>query len=165
MSEEKKPQPGEWWRMRNGEIAFVGWVCDLETENYPVVGRDRNKLRWWNTDGLFYCDNTSSFDLVTHLPNCTGFDYVEPPKEPKVVPWRHQFDVVRVAMRRAVESFGGKDKVFNGAGFGVQLMKLANLQGSIDGNLVEAILCGRTDVEQLSGGSHYRLIEKKQVNQ
>ena len=70
------------------------------------------------------------------------------------------FDVVHVAMRRAVEKFGGNDKVFNAAGFGIQLAKLANLDNGVDGNLVEAILCGRDDVEQLSGGSHYRLIER-----
>ncbi len=71
------------------------------------------------------------------------------------------FDLVHIAMRRAVEKFGGNGKVFNGAGFGVELMKLANLSGVVDGNLVEVILCGRDDVEQLSGGSHYRLIESR----
>jgi hypothetical protein len=71
------------------------------------------------------------------------------------------FDVVHVAMRRAVEKFGGDDKVFNGAGFGTELAKLANLTNGVDGNLVEVILCGREDVEQLSGGSHYRLLEKQ----
>jgi hypothetical protein len=71
------------------------------------------------------------------------------------------FDVVHIAMRRAVNKFGGDDKVFNGAGFGTELAKLANLASGVDGNLVEVILCGRDDVEQLSGGSHYRLVEKK----
>lgn len=70
------------------------------------------------------------------------------------------FDVVHIAMRRAVEKFGGDDKVFNGAGFGTELAKLANLANGVDGNLVEVILCGRDDVEQLIGGSHYRLLEK-----
>ncbi len=69
------------------------------------------------------------------------------------------FDVVHLAMRRAAQKFGGDDNVFNGAGFGTELMKLSNLSGGVDGNLVEVILCGRCDVEQLSGGSHYRLIE------
>jgi NAD(P)-dependent dehydrogenase (short-subunit alcohol dehydrogenase family) len=68
-------------------------------------------------------------------------------------------DVVNLAMRRAVKSFGGNDGVFNGAGFGIQLMKLANLDGVIDGNLVEVILCGREDVIQLQGGSHYLMLE------
>jgi hypothetical protein len=71
------------------------------------------------------------------------------------------FDVVHIAMRRAVDNFGGNDNIFNGAGFGSEMMKLASLSGGIDGNLVEAILCGRDDVEQMSGGSHYRLIEGK----
>lgn len=70
------------------------------------------------------------------------------------------FDMVHIAMRRAARKFGGSDKVFNGAGFGTELMKLANLRGGVDGNLVEAILCGRDDVVQLSGGSHYQLIER-----
>jgi len=73
------------------------------------------------------------------------------------------FDVVHVAMRRAAANFGGNDGVFNGAGFGTELMKLANLNGGVDGNLVEVILCGRGDVEQLSGGSHYRFIEANQT--
>lgn len=68
-------------------------------------------------------------------------------------------DLVNLAMRRAVEAFGRSDNVFNGAGFGTQLMKLANLEGGIDGNLVEAILCGRDDVIQLKGGAHYMLID------
>jgi hypothetical protein len=71
------------------------------------------------------------------------------------------FDMVHVAMRRAIAKFGSDDKVFNGAGFGSELSRMANLLGGVDGNLVEVILCGRDDVEQLSGGSHYRLIEKK----
>lgn len=71
------------------------------------------------------------------------------------------FDVVHIAMRRAVEKFGGRDRVFSGAGFGIELAKLANISNGVDGNLVEVILCGRDDVEQLSGGSHYRLIEEK----
>lgn len=71
------------------------------------------------------------------------------------------FDVVHIAMRRAAEKFGGNDKVFNGAGFGTELAKVANLASGVDGNLVEVILCGRDDVEQLSGGSHYRLIERQ----
>jgi len=63
------------------------------------------------------------------------------------------FDVVHLTMRRATEKFGGNDKVFNGAGFGSELAKIAGLTNGVDGNLVEVILCGRNDVEQLSGGS------------
>lgn len=69
-------------------------------------------------------------------------------------------DLVNLAMRRAVKNFGGSDKVFNSAGFGVELSKLANFaERGLDGNLVEVILCGRPDVERLTGGAHFRLIE------
>lgn len=73
------------------------------------------------------------------------------------------FDLVHLAMRRAVAEFGGKDgdKVFNAAGFSVAFAALARITNGIDGCVVEAMLCGRGDVEQLSGGAHYRLIESR----
>lgn len=72
------------------------------------------------------------------------------------------FDLVHIAMRRAVKAFGDrKDNLFNAACFGTEFCKLAGVVGGLDGHVVEAILCGRGDVEQLSGGAHYRLIEKK----
>lgn len=67
------------------------------------------------------------------------------------------FDLVHIAMSRAADNFGGKPGVFNGAGFSQELSKLAGVSHGIDGRLVEVILCGRCDVVQLSGGSHYRL--------
>jgi len=71
------------------------------------------------------------------------------------------FDLIYLAMFRACRDFDRSDKVFNGAGFSHQLCKLAGVKGPIDGHLVKAILCGRVDVEILSGGSHYRLVESK----
>ena len=72
------------------------------------------------------------------------------------------FDLVNLAMRRAVDSFGGKsDNVFDGVGFANAFRKLASVESCLDGREVEAILCGRGDVEQLKGGSHYRLVETK----
>ncbi len=70
------------------------------------------------------------------------------------------FDLVHLAMRRAAELFGGSGEnlnVFNAAGFGVASQKLAGVVCHLDGKMVETILCGRDDVEQLSDGSHYRL--------
>ena len=68
-------------------------------------------------------------------------------------------DLVRLAMERAVGAFGGGgDNVFNGAGFSLEMMRLAGLDGVIDGHLVRAILTGRDDVEILGCKSgHYRL--------
>jgi len=63
-------------------------------------------------------------------------------------------------MDRAVVAFGGRgDGLFNGAGFGHELMGLAGLCGIVDGMLVRAILTGRRDVEIMPGGSHYRRVE------
>lgn len=66
-------------------------------------------------------------------------------------------DMIRLAMRRAARRFGGSDGVFNAAGFGLTLAGMAGLRGGVDGDLVAAILCGRSDVEPLRGGAHYRL--------
>lgn len=70
------------------------------------------------------------------------------------------FDTVNMAMRQACESFGGEvDGLFNAAGFGQALARIAGVSSPIDGKVVEAILCGRHDVVQLSGGAHYKMIE------
>ena len=73
------------------------------------------------------------------------------------------FDLVHLAIRDAVRLFDGSGEsrnVFNAAGFSQAMCKRANLvNATLDGHLVDAILCGRDDVEQLSGGAHYRLIE------
>lgn len=70
-----------------------------------------------------------------------------------------QFDLVKLAMNRAAQRFGGSDRVFNGAGFSSAFRELAGVASGIDGKVVEAILCGRPDCLQLSGGSHYKIIE------
>lgn len=68
-------------------------------------------------------------------------------------------DLVRLAIDRAVDCFGNRgDGLFNAAGFGIELMGLANLKGSVDGHLVRAILTGRDDVAIEPDGSHYRRI-------
>ena len=70
-------------------------------------------------------------------------------------------DVVALAMRQAAQDFGAKDKLtFNGAGFSNALTRIAGVRGAIDGHVVKAILCGRSDVRPLAGGSHYKLIDE-----
>ncbi len=67
--------------------------------------------------------------------------------------------VIVKAMIDAAALFGGSkcDGVFNAACFSTAFKCIANLHGTIDGNLVAAILEGRNDVERLKGGSHYRI--------
>jgi len=63
-------------------------------------------------------------------------------------------------MKQAVADFGNNgDGVFNGAGFSIMFGKLAGVKDALDGRWVNAILRGRSDVEVLSGGSHYRLLD------
>jgi hypothetical protein len=68
-------------------------------------------------------------------------------------------DLVALAMERAVQRFGGSRGTFNAACFSSEMMKLAGLNGCIDGHLVRAILAGRDDVMP-SGmfDGHYTLL-------
>ena len=70
-------------------------------------------------------------------------------------------DAVSLAMKIACERFGGSDGVFNGAGFSGAIKTLSGLNFDLDGFIVATILCGRTDVEVLKGGSHYRHLQTK----
>lgn len=68
-------------------------------------------------------------------------------------------DCVRLAIHEAVRTFGNdSDKTFNLAGLSAALCRLADVPGIIDGSVCRVILTGRTDVEPLRGGSHYRLL-------
>lgn len=68
-------------------------------------------------------------------------------------------DLIRLAMEQAAQNFGGDSLIFNSAGFAVAFARLAGVNGALDGKYVRAMLTGRSDVEVLSGGAHYRLIE------
>lgn len=72
------------------------------------------------------------------------------------------FDLVQLAMRRATEKFGSENGItFSAACFSSEFMAIVGLTGPLDGRVVEGMLCGRQDVEQLSGGSHYRMIQSR----
>lgn len=90
MSEDKKPQPGEWWRMRNGEIAYV--ALDVVSDEFGILAVERTchgeiAAHAYNRKGDYFRSLESEKDLVTHLPDCTGFDWKEPEPEPKYVPF------------------------------------------------------------------------------
>lgn len=68
-------------------------------------------------------------------------------------------DLVRLAMDRAVKAFGDKgDGLFNAAGFGLAIHRLAGVTGGMDGHVVRAVLTGRPDVKPEPDGSHYRRV-------
>ncbi len=68
-------------------------------------------------------------------------------------------DLVNLAMHRAANNFSGGGRMFNAANFGIMLSNLAGITGAIDGDIVSAILCGRSDVIRCSGGAHYKIVE------
>lgn len=71
-------------------------------------------------------------------------------------------DLIRLAMERAVDRFGGRgDNLFNGAGFSQEFCALAKVNACLDGHIVRAMLTGRPDVEPMWGGSHYKLKPRK----
>lgn len=67
-------------------------------------------------------------------------------------------DTVGLAAHQAAKAFGGNEGIFNAAGFGIALMRIAGLSGVMDGYLVRAVLSGRRDIEVLHGGAHFRLL-------
>jgi hypothetical protein len=71
-------------------------------------------------------------------------------------------DLIHFTMARAVRRFqrdGSHDSVFNGAAFAQEFRDISGVNSLLDGQVVAAILCGRSDVLRLEGGSHYLFIE------
>ena len=73
-------------------------------------------------------------------------------------------DLLHYAMIRAARKFNGdtvqsqrNGLVFNLACLSNVLQEFIGIKGCIDGNLLQVLLVGRTDVDILSGGSHYQL--------
>jgi len=74
----------QWYRARGGEIVYcVGRL--------PRQLKDTVPYRWWCVDngayiltytpsGRFFADKVDRRDIIEHLPDCTGFDWVPPPK-------------------------------------------------------------------------------------
>lgn len=80
----------------------------------------------------------------------------------------HDVDDVRLACEQAADAFAeqrtmenrrGTDRIFNAAGFSNAFRRLAGVTSPIDGNVVRAILRGRSDIVELEGGSHFRIRE------
>jgi hypothetical protein len=76
----KKPQPGEWWRRRDGGIAYVvGRRPECDYTEWPLIVIDLygGCREPYTEDGFLDeshvpCDE----DLIEHLPECTGWDWV-----------------------------------------------------------------------------------------
>jgi len=81
MSMTKQPQAGEYWRMRNGDIAKVADV--RSGYDWCIIGWIGDDWNTWRADG----SDGGSLDLIEHLPDCTGFDWKPEPPKPQYVPF------------------------------------------------------------------------------
>jgi hypothetical protein len=67
-----------WYRTRGGDIAYVAAIVPFK-HAFPVVGMFNNNHRTWTKDGSYHSDRKAEYDLVEHLPDCDGFDWVPTP--------------------------------------------------------------------------------------
>jgi len=68
-------------------------------------------------------------------------------------------DMIHFAMIIACRLYGGKDDgIFTNACLSKAIMQMIGHTGIIDGEVIQAILTGRSDVIALEGGSHYQMV-------
>lgn len=73
-----KFEAGQWWESRCGSRRYVVGV-NPRHNGYPFIVVDEEGDTAEHTEeGHYYSHTTSDYDLVKHLPDCTGFDWVEP---------------------------------------------------------------------------------------
>lgn len=70
-------------------------------------------------------------------------------------------DMIRFAMKNACELFERNGKVFNLAGFQQEVKRIMNLKNTPGDRTCEFMLIGRSDIEILKGGHHYKIIENE----
>lgn len=94
MKELKFGESG-WFETRNGRRAFV---CHSGVKPFCLFGSiDNSDNENWKLNGDFATqldDKGHSTDLVRHLPDCTGWDWVEPEPEPKYRPFANADEVM-----------------------------------------------------------------------
>jgi hypothetical protein len=82
MSAEIKLQAGQWYRTRGGEIVYCVGQKPIADE-YPFIAcLETGGIRELAANGCYWANRESNKkDIIEHLPDCTGFDWV-PPKRP-----------------------------------------------------------------------------------
>ena len=71
----------QWYRTRGGRIRFTTVIDDSGPEAVRIQGIDEHgRACGWFIDGRWLRNHQSDNDLVEHLPDCTGFDWVPTPK-------------------------------------------------------------------------------------
>jgi hypothetical protein len=84
-----KLEAGNWYRTRGGEIVYcVGGSKAVDTGDRWIVENDEGEINTYHFDGRWLSDEVDENDLIEHLPDCDGFDWVPPPKPaPKYRPF------------------------------------------------------------------------------
>lgn len=82
---------GNWYRTRDKSIVYCLGVGPCKDNAYPVLcslNEDCDCIEWYKPDGKFTNKlPPSTNDIIEHLPDCTGFNWVEPSKSPKFRPF------------------------------------------------------------------------------
>lgn len=110
---------GQWYWTRGGEIAYVAAILPFRS-NYPVIGVLHGDVQSWTLSGLCFEDDGSNDDLIEHLPDCTGFDWVPPKPEPVYRAFANAAEFAPHADRWIVQSLnGGANRVHGYDNLGV----------------------------------------------
>jgi hypothetical protein len=113
----KQPQPGEWWKTREGKRVYIAAVMpDWFIGPYPLrvfSGTAETDSEKYTRDGGYHFDGLQSGrDLVEHLPDCTGWDW-QPVKYPRY--WETRDRAYYAFLRQDSETefvlveYGGED--------------------------------------------------------
>jgi hypothetical protein len=74
-----KLEAGNWYRTRGGEIVYcVGGSKAVDTGDRWIVENDEGEINTYHFDGRWLSDEVDENDLIEHLPDCDGFDWVPP---------------------------------------------------------------------------------------
>lgn len=94
---------GQWWRRRDGEIVYVFGIIPTHVYAYvlPVlaVSREGNLHRCTEVGKFVTTIAESPLDLIEHVPDCTGFDWVPEPPKPEHAPWTFETMPIGVRIR------------------------------------------------------------------
>ncbi len=77
-----KLEAGQWYRDRSGGIRYcIGASMALANRGDKWVIEDQDgRCGVYHNDGAWIEFEQDPFDIIEHMPDCTGFDWVPPPK-------------------------------------------------------------------------------------
>jgi hypothetical protein len=137
----KQPQPGEWWKTREGKRVYIAAVMpDWFTGLYPLrvfSGTAEIDSEKYTRDGGYHFDGLQSGrDLIEHLPECTGWDW-QPVKYPRYFETHNREDYAFLRQDSATDFVLVR---YNGTGDEVTVVTLANRAGLTEAEAMSRIV-------------------------